>query len=578
MLTLQMSKTRKYLFISCHPSYAHRIHELPYPVQFSYERKCWITPAENLSALQESFRGEIYYKTPKWFIDGLDCEPVAEDHFYRDPVELPVFCVKPYDYQVKGAQMMVDRIRQFGFCLNSDGVGSGKSFQALMTAGYYIRQKCADRILIICKKSIKYQWAREIDRFTDWKHEIFITGDTKKKRLAAYEGASSAKKSILIANYHNFLHDFSQINAVPWDVVILDEAHSVKKHGTKMNSLIGYTMRGKRCIFLTATPVLTTPEDLYGIISMASLPFFGSYSEFEKEYLVIEYGKFGRQVIGAKHLDELTAMVSGFMIRRSEKQINVELPQVRNEPIRTPMDDVQRTLVAHIEEKLAAIESGVEKVMDGNDIRDPEVLAQVEAINEQRKMYLAAKQFAADDPRIILDLEDGYVSRPLKELVPEKYKGSLKTEATIDTVESIVSAGGKVIVFCHYSTSARLLKREIEEKLGVNVCIYTGDETTEQREACITAFRDTPEWNVLVGTDSMAEGLNLQVSNFQIHYEQAQTYAMRTQRIGRSRRIGSDGSQILIYDMITEDSFDEDRINKIARDKEVTGAILDNAG
>jgi len=574
MLSLQMSKSRKYLFITCHPSYASRIRRLPCDVEFSYEQKRWITGAENLGLIQEAFEGEIYYKTPKWFIDGYEEEPVKEISFFEDPVDVGEYKIAPYDYQVRGAQFMIDRINHMGFCLNSDGVGSGKTFQALMATGYFLKKKEVSHILLICKKSIKNQWAREIEKFTDWKLPVYVTGDTKKKRTHAYEAAMESKKCVLITNYHNFLNDYAEINATPWDLVILDEAHSVKRADTKMNTLIGHTMRGKRCIFLTATPVLSTPEDIFGIVNMASFTYFGSKKNFENKYLVIEYGKYGRQVIGARNLDELNNSVSDFMIRRSEKEISVELPSIVEEPVRVAMDQTQEKLLSYIDERIEQIDAQIEKVM-GGDHKDPETIREkVEEINERKKMYISAKQFASDDPRAILMLDDGYVSKPLKKLVPEKYPGSEKTEAAVDVVESVVSAGEKIIVFCHYSTTARLLKEELEKSLKIPVCIYTGDESTEERDKAISLFTEKGSYNVLIGTDSMAEGLNLQAAKYQIHFEQAETFAMRNQRIGRSRRIGSEFGHVVIYDLITEGSFDEARINKIARDREITGAVL----
>ena len=80
-----MSTNRKYLFISCHPSYSKRIRSLPYPSEFSYERKVWITGAGNLPYIQEEFKGELYYKTPKWFMDGLKEEPRAKVRFFDEP-------------------------------------------------------------------------------------------------------------------------------------------------------------------------------------------------------------------------------------------------------------------------------------------------------------------------------------------------------------------------------------------------------------------------------------------------------------------------------------------------------------
>lgn len=574
MLTLELSKNRKYLYIGCHPSYARRIHEIPQDVQFSYEAKKWITTPDALPFIEEHFRGEIYYKTPKWFFDGKDGPDKIDPQFYREKADTPPLKIDPYEYQELGAQFMIDRIRKYGFCLNSDGVGAGKTIQSIMVMSHFIGTGEAKNILIICKKSIKRQWKNEIEKFSYDQMPIYIVDGEKKRRDKTYADMRNEGCGIMILNYHAFLNDFSQINAFPWDLVILDEAHSVKSHDTKMNSLIGYTMRGKRCIFLTATPILSSPEDLFGILNMGSLTYFGNFKEFEKRYLVIEYGKFGRQIIGARNLDELNDLTSEIMIRRTPSDINVELPDLIEIPIRNDRDEVQQRVMAFIEKEKANLDTAKEKVLADKDLPKDERIKMIEAINDKSKMFLAAQQFAADDPRILTMMEDGYVSRMLRKQVPKNYTGSAKTEATIDTVESVVSSGEKVIVFCHYSTPAKLLASLIEKQVGIKPLMFTGEEGEEEREQTLQAFIKSSDAAVLIGTDAMAEGLNLQTARYEIHYEQADTDAIRTQRIGRIKRIGSSHESVVVYDIITEGSFDEIKLRKLERDRNTSGAIV----
>ena len=574
MLTLELSKSRKYIFIRCHPSYARRIHEIPQDPQFSYEKKAWVTTADALPFIEEHFKGEIYYKTPKWAFEGKDGPDKINPVFYRDKAALPPMKIDPYDYQAFGAQFMIDRIKKYGFCLNSDGVGAGKTVQSLMVISHFVNTDEASNVLIICKKSIKRQWESEIDKFTPKPLPVYVIEGEKRKRDRTYEEMRKEGRGMMIVNYHAFLNDFTQINSFPWDIVVLDEAHSVKSNKSKMNSLIGYTMRGKRCIFLTATPILSSPEDLYGIISMGSLTYFGSFKEFEKRYLVIEYGKFGRQIIGARNLDELTSLTSEIMIRRTPMDINVELPDLVEVPIKTEMDDVQKQLTAFIEKQKSELDSAKEKILSDTDLPKEDRMDMIEQINDKSKMFLAAQQFTADDPRIIHMMESGFVSNMLKGFVPKTYPGSAKTESTIDTVESITSAGEKVIVYCHYSTPAKLLAGLIEKQLGITPLMFTGEEKDEEREEVLKKFIGDSDASVLIGTDAMAEGLNLQVARYEIHYEQADTDAIRTQRIGRIKRIGSNHDSVVVYDMLTEGSFDEIKVNKIQRDKDTSNSII----
>jgi len=108
--------------------------------------------------------------------------------------------------------------------------------------------------------------------------------------------------------------------------------------------------------------------------------------------------------------------------------------------------------------------------------------------------------------------------------------------------------------------------------------MYTGAESDERREANIDAFKNDPECRVIIGTEAMAEGLNLQVSRHVVHYEQADTYAQREQRNGRIRRIGSAYDYVNITDICSggtssSRSYDEIKIAKLRNDYRLTRAL-----
>ncbi len=210
---------------------------------------------------------------------------------------------------------------------------------------------------------------------------------------------------------------------------------------------------------------------------------------------------------------------------------------------------------------------------NGNPLK-PEYTSEINDLRDREKGLLAAKQFAADDPRCFLKLKDSPMNKSLKEAIPENYKRSPKTEATLDKIEEIINAEGKVIIFTHFRTSAVLLAEEIKDSLKANILMYTGVESEEIRDQNINLFWNSEEHNILIGTEAMAEGLNLQCASYIINYEQADTYAQKNQRTGRIQRIGSHYSHASVYDMITDSSFDEIKMNKIEKDKQLSAALV----
>lgn len=600
MVTVQQIDENR-ISLRCHYSYRQRCRELPGAV-FDQDHKVWVVPIEYLPSVQAAFWGELFFKTPLWKLEGRP-EPEKKPIRYFGPEPaLPELALKPYGYQKEGIRFMIDRLNNVGFVLNGDAVGLGKTLQTIGALKWFVENRGCRKILVICKKSLKTQWEEEIRRIADWQEvPIFITGgSTKKRKLAPYEGIQNAPFGILITNYHDFLNWKDEIDKVNFDMCVIDEAHCIKGHDGKMNKLIADTCNGKRTILLTGTPIMSRPEDIWGIVHLATPKFFGTYEEFKKEYIIEEFNrKFYRwEFVGAKNLDVLQDKLSEFLIMRSAEEAAVDLPKQRKaKHIACPMDNLQIKLQAMVEDRKRKQDERKKKLVETYGLNE-RTWAEIEKMDAVSKMYIATLQFIADDPAIFKP-EDTSMPADLKQnindqfgkMVPDTYKMSSKTEATLDAVSELLDADEKVLIFCHFASSAKLLKRLLDKmdedgakaRNRANAVMYTGSESDNAREANIRAFKYDSECRVLIGTEAMAEGLNLQVARHIIHYEQADTYAQREQRNGRIRRIGSKYEYVNVLDICTHGpddkervgaSYDQIKIAKLRRDYRLTAAVL----
>ena len=100
---------------------------------------------------------------------------------------------------------------------------------------------------------------------------------------------------------------------IPWDddfdMCVFDEVHELRNRLGKTNKAVKAVIQGKPTLFLTGTPIMSNPEDIYGIVSMANEKYFGDYRSFSKEFLVRAMTSFGWDTIGAKNLDKFRLMV-----------------------------------------------------------------------------------------------------------------------------------------------------------------------------------------------------------------------------------------------------------------------------
>lgn len=580
MLTITQLPNHK-LSIKADYYYRERIKRIP-TATFDPNTKQWIIEKFMLGTLENNFAGELVYKTPRWVILNQPMPDMSAMYEINNKnIVVPTLKFKPYDYQDYGIRFMIDKILQEGFVLNADDVGLGKTIQTIGTLKWFINNKNVRKILIICKKSIKKQWIDEIQKFTDLGllFNMTKTGTTPAQRKKAYDEFCNAQHGILVTNYHNFLNDTALFQQMQIDFVVIDEVHSIKARHGKLNNNIAKITMNRPTVFLTGTPIMSKPEDIFGIIQMVAPGYFGKWEEFTKKFLTIDTGgRYGSRVVGAKNLEELRALVQNIVIRRTEYEVSIQLPSTIINKVECIMDKTQETLLMEIQKTQDEIGNALDKLKVNGKIPDfnQEKAEQLEA---RSKGLIAARQAASTDPRLFLRSTSKMMRDTFGKLVPSSYKMSSKTEAILDSVEDITMNGDKVILFTKFRTCAEMIAKDVEKELAESVLLYTGAENDTQRDMAIDLFKNTTTYNVLIGTEAMAEGLNLQCAKYVINIDQPDTLAIKTQRIGRARRAGSQFNNVIVYDMITTStdkaySKDEERLLNIENNKDLTDALV----
>lgn len=567
--------------------YRQRLRAIPTAI-FDVNRKEWIIENFMLGLLEQKFNGELVYKTPRWVILNEKPPDMSQMYQIRNNIQAPALNAKLYDYQDFGVRFMIDKILIHNFVINADDVGLGKTIQTIGTIKWFYENKGIRKVLVVCKKSIKKQWMDELNKFTGWdatepQRKIIYTGTTAAQRKKAYQAIDLSPEGILITNYHTFLNDSDALLNLGFDFVVIDEAHVVKARTGKLNNNIAKVARGKPTVFLTGTPVMSRPEDIFGIVQIANYRYFGTYTEFKKKYLVIDTGgRYGARVVGAKNLDDLRARVQDIVIRRTEYEVSVQLPSIILQQKECDMDKTQEAILIAIQEKQDEIGNNLEKLKT----QERQPMADLVALNKKReileassKALIAARQAASTDPRMFLRSTSKLMRDTYGAMIPTSYKMSPKSETMIETIEDILDNGDKVILFTKFRTCAEIAAEDIKSNLKAEALLYTGAESEEQRNNAVDLFKNTASFNVLIGTEAMAEGLNLQCAKYIVNIDQPDTFAIKTQRIGRARRVGSMYGNVIVYDLITSDSDkahskDVERLNNIEKNRDLTDALV----
>ena len=145
----------------------------------------------------------------------------------------------------------------------------------------------------------------------------------------------------------------------------------------------------------------------------------------------------------------------------------------------------------------------------------------------------------------------------------------------------------KILIFTQYADTANYLIKELKSRGLKNCECVTGDN----EDPTSFAYRFSPisnqslgytnpdhEIRVLITTDVLSEGQNLQDSHIVLNYDLPWAIIRLIQRAGSIDRIGQKAEQILCYSFLPEDGVDKiirlrDRLrNRITENAEVVGS------
>ena len=169
--------------------------------------------------------------------------------------------------------------------LLADEVGLGKTIEA----GLVLAQKWAERkrrILVITPSNLRKQWYQELTEKFFLPCRIL---ESKSYNAAVRHGFLRPFEvaEILICSYQFAKGKASDVQSVPWDIVVIDEAHrlrNVYKPSNVIANTLKIALAGKDKLLLTATPLQNSLLELFGLVSFIDEHVFGDLASFREQF------------------------------------------------------------------------------------------------------------------------------------------------------------------------------------------------------------------------------------------------------------------------------------------------------
>lgn len=312
--------------------------------QFVRAENCWLVSfldfchlRQKLDLLGLTHNRSASLEALEW-INQKHAEYAASERLKRGEVsfDLPGLSelkTKLYEDQVIGTRFLFSR----NAAVLADEMGSGKTLQLLTTFVSLKAAGLAKYLLVASPNSVKMTWIKEVLKHTHLTASHL--GNGTKQTEKDFKEYAKNRADVLVVHYDAIAKVADpkravselakQMLAVPWDVIVLDEAHYLKDTDTKRTQAwLSFVRSAKQCAggrsrlyMATGTPISESPLDAWSVFEFLdpnALP--KTYSKFES-YFTIKETKQGttktwRATTGYRNLAELKETLHNILIRR----------------------------------------------------------------------------------------------------------------------------------------------------------------------------------------------------------------------------------------------------------------------
>ena len=487
--------------------------------------------------------GYAFDKSAEMFLQKFNKKPVPE-------IQVPETL---YEFQKEGVKKMLSMNTNI---LLADEMGLGKTVQG---AVYLSLKKNSVPALIICPASLKMNWSREIEKWTDYKTYIIegrnpqyltkefiekypvwiinydILGvedkeakdeEMQRRKQAKEAGYPYRKKTIKVNGWCDELvkHNFQTIIAD--EVQYIAEPETIRARAVTQ---ICNALKDSKKLFISGTPYETKTSQFYTCLSILDPSQFNNRYRYLMRYCNPVKTFFGWKFDGLSNAEELHAKISRFMIRRLKKDVLTQLPP-----------------------KIRAV-------------------VPMQVTSEERKLYDDVDwQFEQDILNGVKNKKEqiGHISH----LKQASYKA--KEKAVIRWIKDYLTyQNQKLVVFIyHHSTYDALMK-----EFGYCSVGLTGATPPNERQNVVDKFQSDEKVFLFIGQiKASGVGLTLTKASATCFVEFGSTAPQHEQAEDRVHRIGQEADSVMAYYLILENSIDEDIMKTLERRNKDLKKVMNN--
>jgi superfamily II DNA or RNA helicase len=441
------------------------------------------------------------------------------------------------DYQLDGFRWLA-RLAHWGVgaCL-ADDMGLGKTLQSLAVI---LTRAPQGPTLVIAPTSVGMNWISEADRFAPTLNVIQFGSGTIANRQKVLD---ALKPFDLVVCSYGLLQQEEvgeMLAKVEWQMIVLDEAQSIKNFATKRSQAAMNLQAGFKLI-TTGTPIENHLGELWNLFRFINPGLLGSLESFNQRFAVpIERYQDNNARLMLKKL------IQPFILRRTKSQVLQELPS--------------RT----------------------------EILLQVELSREEIAFYEALRRDA------IAKLTDSDANAGAKHLQvlaeimklrraccntqlvkPELSLPSSKLQLFGEVLSELLENHHKALVFSQFVDHLSLIRAYLNQH-NISYQYLDGSTPATERKRRVDAFQAGEGDVFLISLKAGGTGLNLTAADYVIHMDPWWNPAVEDQASDRAHRIGQQ-RPVTIYRLVAKNTIEEKIVELHQHKRDLADSLLEGS-
>ena len=416
--------------------------------------------------------------------------------------------------------------------LLADEMGLGKTHQTMALLVAINNLKKDAKFLVISPTTVLDHWLDKIEDFAPSLLPIKYHG---LKRQGLLSGLGKTNHAVL-SSYGIVMRDITQLGAIDWDVVVLDEAHFVKNNDTATYRAV-CNLKSKSRFCLSGTPMENHLGELKAVFDFLLPGYLGSDDYFKRTWLQ----PLTTGTANAPGQDtSLQRLIHPFKMRRTKDLVLKDLPEKVEDIRHCTLSDEQQSMY--------------------KQTMDLKVRPLMDVVKDETKAVPFLHVFS------ILTLLKQICDHPSVLRGRETWRDhqSGKFELFKELIQEAIESGHKIVVYSQYLEMLGIISEFLKSE-SIDHEILTG--STTNRGKVIERFQTDDNCKVFCASLLAGGiGIDLTAANVVIHYDRWWNASKENQATDRVHRIGQNRN-VQVLKLVTRDTLEE-RIDQLIKKKQ----------